>query len=95
MSIANLTDEELEYFLREPNRFLANPDNARRALGLTPATVAVIQESLLRKGMAKRDIDARLAAVVKITELISSIIKKIDKEGFARVDRFVRTSQQS
>ena len=90
MSISNLTREELDQFLQDPNRFLANPQNAQRVLGLTPATVAVIQENMIRRGMTAKQIDTSLQRVMSVTELITSIIKKIGKEQFRQVERFVR-----
>jgi hypothetical protein len=72
---SNLSDKEIVEFLSDPNTFLENPDNARRALGLSSSNIASIRERLLASGMSEAQVAPMLDKVASVKNIIKSLIK--------------------
>lgn len=78
---SNLSDKEIVEFLSDPNTFLQNPDNARRALGLSSGNIASIRGRLLASGISEAQVGSMLDKVATIKEVVKEVIKVIGK-GF-------------
>ena len=94
MPLTQLTDDELDVFLADPNAFLADPDRARRALGITPASKEAVRESLIQRGMTPVQADKKLEQLALVKDIVEKIVTTLGKDVLERRTNILTNNNQ-